>query len=90
MAAAVRAYNGRMLGGPSRARIAGEIALTLNGEPFTLSAPVTVSRLIRRLELDEDAVAIERNREIVARGDWQDTLVRSGDQIEIVHFVGGG
>ena len=85
-----RAYNGEMLSGSSRAGVAGGIAITLNGELRKLPAPVTVSKLIRRLELEEDAVAIERNREIVARTDWQGTLVRSGDKIEIVHFVGGG
>ena len=90
MAASRGAYNGEMPSGPSRAGVSGEIAITLNGEPRTLPAPVTVSKLIRRLELEEDAVAIERNREIVIRTDWQGTLVCSGDKIEIVHFVGGG
>ena len=37
-----------------------------------------------------DRVAVELNREIVARARWAETPVREGDQLEIVHFVGGG
>lgn len=46
--------------------------------------------MIRELRLDEDAVAVERNRELVRRGQWSGTFVEAGDRIEIVHFVGGG
>jgi len=35
-------------------------------------------------------VAIERNRDILPRAQWQETLVCFGDTYEIVHFVGGG
>jgi thiamine biosynthesis protein ThiS len=66
------------------------VSITLNGEPRTIPASASVRDLIRGLALDEQAVAIERNREIVARPEWRGTMVRSGDRIEIVHFVGGG
>lgn len=52
--------------------------------------PLSVAELVQRLGLDEDAVAVERNREIVARADWSVVPVRGGDRIEVVHFVGGG
>src|SRR6185295_8753031 len=37
-----------------------------------------------------DHVAVERNRRIVPRADWESVSVSSGDELEVVHFVGGG
>ncbi len=37
-----------------------------------------------------DRVAVELNREIVPRARWAETPLHDGDQLEIVHFVGGG
>jgi thiamine biosynthesis protein ThiS len=37
-----------------------------------------------------DRVAVEMNREIVPRAQWQATALKDGDRLEIVHFVGGG
>jgi thiamine biosynthesis protein ThiS len=37
-----------------------------------------------------DRVAIELNREIVPRDRWAQTRLNDGDELEIVHFVGGG
>ncbi len=64
--------------------------ITLNGEPRSLPARVTVHEMLRDLGLDEEAVAVERNRDIVGRNQWTGTFVQPGDRIEIVHFVGGG
>ncbi len=66
------------------------VAITLNGEPCSLASPASIGDLIQRLGLDEDAVAVERNREIVARSVWPETVLLSGDTIEVVQFVGGG
>ena len=68
----------------------GTVLVTLNGEQRSLAAPVSVRDLVRRLSLDEDAVAVERNRDIVARGQWPATFLQTGDAIEVVQFVGGG
>ncbi len=66
------------------------MAITLNGEEYALEVPVTIRELIRRLNLQEDAVAVERNRIIVSRSDWASTSLYAGDRVEVVHFVGGG
>ena len=66
------------------------VVVTLNGEPCSLTSPISVGDLIRRLGLDEDAVAVERNRDIVSRSAWSETVLLAGDTIEVVHFVGGG
>ena len=66
------------------------VSIILNGERQTLLSPISVRGLVKQLGLDQDAVAIERNREIVRRLEWPGTQLRDGDAIEIVHFVGGG
>ncbi|MDE0263716.1 MAG: sulfur carrier protein ThiS, partial [Bryobacterales bacterium] len=66
------------------------MSITLNGESRTLSSTASVRDLILELGLDEDAVAVERNRAIVRRPRWAETMLRSGDRIEVVRFVGGG
>jgi len=46
--------------------------------------------LIEQLGMKGDRVAVELNREIVARADWTQTRLNDGDRLEVVHFVGGG
>jgi sulfur carrier protein len=66
------------------------IKITLNGDPFETSGPVTVSELLLRLEIDERRVAIEHNLVVLKRPTFERTEVRDGDLVEIVNFVGGG
>ena len=63
--------------------------LIINGETQS-SAAETLSALVEHLGMKPDRVAIELNREIVPRDQWQKTMLRDGDRLEIVHFVGGG
>jgi sulfur carrier protein len=69
--------------------------LQINGEQTTFPDPVppghfTLAALIESLEMKSDRVAVELNREIAPRDRWAKTLLRDGDRLEIVHFVGGG
>ena len=64
--------------------------ITLNGEPFTLEAPRSISALLAQLEIDPRTVAIERNFLVIKRDAYPTTTIVDGDQIEIVNFVGGG
>jgi thiamine biosynthesis protein ThiS len=63
--------------------------LTINGQQQD-SDPSTLAQLIERLGMKQDRVAVELNRNIVSRDQWADTNLAEGDQLEIVHFVGGG
>ncbi|MEN9578463.1 MAG: hypothetical protein RJA70_1472 [Pseudomonadota bacterium] len=64
--------------------------LTVNGDPLELPAEMTVLGLIQHLSLDSGPVAVERNREIVPRAKHAEVSLSDGDELEIVHFVGGG
>ena len=66
------------------------MTITLNGEPFELSGPLTVTELLSHLEVDARRVAVEHNITVLKRTAFDDTIVREGDQVEIVNFVGGG
>ena len=66
------------------------LQITLNGDQFELAGPLTVSELLSRLEIDARRVAVEHNLVVLKRGTFDTTLVREGDSVEIVNFVGGG
>ena len=61
----------------------------VNGELRELEIS-TLAELITELDLPVARIAIELNREVVRRSDWGSTMLKDGDRIEIVHFVGGG
>ncbi len=66
------------------------VEITLNGETYPIEAPLSVVELLARLSIDPRRVAIEHNLAIVRRHAFPETVVRDGDRIEIVNFVGGG
>ena len=63
--------------------------LIINGQQQD-SAAGTLAQLIEQLGMKQDRVAVELNRNIVPRGQWPETRLAEGDNLEIVHFVGGG
>lgn len=64
--------------------------ITLNGEAREFPDTITLEGLLRLLNLHQERVAVERNREIVKRERWKQVQLEIGDQVEIIHFVGGG
>lgn len=64
--------------------------LQINGEDREFSSPLSLASLLEQMGLKADRVAVELNRNIVPREQWATTGLAEGDQLEIVHFVGGG
>lgn len=64
--------------------------VTINGEPQAVTEGLTVAQLVSELHLAQRRIAVEINRELVARERYPAHHLRDGDQIEIVQFVGGG
>jgi thiamine biosynthesis protein ThiS len=64
--------------------------LHINGEDKSYDAPLTLGSLLAHMGLKSDRVAVELNRDIVPRDEWDKTSLSEGDRLEIVHFVGGG
>jgi thiamine biosynthesis protein ThiS len=66
------------------------MTITLNGDRYDIPEPVTVTALLDSLAIDARRVAVEHNLVIIKRTAFDQTLVREGDSVEIVTFVGGG
>lgn len=66
------------------------IMIRLNGNEHTIQAGTTVAKLLAQLGLPGDRVAVEVDREIVRRSDWEGKQLTPGVAVEVVHFVGGG
>ncbi|MDF2641397.1 MAG: thiS [Pseudomonas sp.] len=64
--------------------------IQLNGESFELADGDTVSALLTRLDLVGRRVAVELNLDIVPRSQHESTVLSEGDQVEVVHAIGGG
>jgi thiamine biosynthesis protein ThiS len=64
--------------------------ITLNGDKHELAAPVTVSELLSRLDIDARRVAVELNLAVVKKTAYDSSVIAEGDEVEIVNFVGGG
>lgn len=67
-----------------------DILIRLNGQDRKVQAGATVASLLAELGLQRDRVAVEVDREIVRRADWEGTQLTPGVTVEVVHFVGGG
>jgi thiamine biosynthesis protein ThiS len=66
------------------------LTIRLNGEPFEIAGPVTISTLLANLKIDPRLVAVEHNVVVIKRHMYDTTEINEGDEIEIVNFVGGG
>jgi thiamine biosynthesis protein ThiS len=67
-----------------------KLQITLNGDALEVAGPLTVAALLAQLDIDRRRVAVEHNLIVLKRETFDTTLVREGDVIEIVNFVGGG
>ena len=68
----------------------GTVSITVNGEQKRVIAGMTIAELAESMGLVPAKLAVERNLEVVPRSTLGTVLVEDGDDLEIVHFVGGG
>ncbi len=64
--------------------------IQLNGKPRELPDGSTAQQLVDELDLAGQRLAMEVNREIVPRSEYAEHMLKDGDQVEIVHAIGGG
>jgi len=62
----------------------------VNGKPMQLSEGATAVELLNQLGVEPERVVVEVNLNILKRAQLGSTVLQTGDQVEIVHFVGGG
>ena len=66
------------------------VTITLNGDTHAIDGPLSVSALLEQLEIDARRVAVELNLTVVKKALYDSSIVKDGDEVEIVNFVGGG
>jgi sulfur carrier protein len=67
------------------------LELIINGDAVQVPESVaTVSQLLAHFGLERKVVVVEINQRILDKVQHAETNLRSGDRIEMVHFVGGG
>ena len=52
--------------------------------------PAPVTELLAQLEIDARRVAVELNLAVVKKAAYDSSVIKDGDEVEIVNFVGGG
>jgi len=68
----------------------GTIQIRVNGDHRRVQDGMTLAELALELGLEPAKVAVERNLEVVPRSTLGQIIIEDGDDLEIVHFVGGG
>ena len=66
------------------------IKIIVNGEPLVVVHDTTIAQLLERLKFDPGRVAVEHNLQVVSRNRYVELRLADGDQVEVVHFIGGG
>ncbi|PAF51444.1 thiamine biosynthesis protein ThiS [Helicobacter sp. 13S00401-1] len=65
--------------------------LTINGKELSFEEnPLSISSLLKKLNIEEQVVAISLNTDIVKKDKWSITTLKEKDNLELLHFMGGG
>jgi sulfur carrier protein len=62
----------------------------INGETREIERELNLRQLLEKFDLPDERIAVELNRQVVRKKDWENIFIKDADKIEIVHFVGGG
>ena len=66
------------------------IAITVNGRSVEIDSEMSVEQLLDTVDVPPNYLAVELNADVVPRETYADTIVRAGDDVEVVTLVGGG
>ena len=64
--------------------------ITVNGKGGTLTGPLSVADYLEQNNYQIKRIAVEMNGDILPKYSYSDTMLRDGDRLEVVSFVGGG
>lgn len=70
--------------------VAEKISFQLNGAPHSFVAGANLHDLMCSLELENQALALAVNRQVIPRQRWADYVLQADDQVDIVRAIGGG
>jgi thiamine biosynthesis protein ThiS len=71
-------------------KVKNKIKITVNGKQIQVISNFSLKRLIAKLKIPLNKIAIELNKKIIDKKRISKIYLQKGDKIEIVHFIGGG
>jgi thiamine biosynthesis protein ThiS len=66
------------------------IHITLNGKTHAVEHRMDILSLLETLKVPPASVVVERNRNILHRDMFDRVVLKDGDELELIRFVGGG
>lgn len=67
-----------------------KVLIKVNGEDKTVPQNTSVLSLLELFKINKDRVVIELNKIILKKSDFESTILKENEEVEIVTFVGGG
>jgi sulfur carrier protein len=67
-----------------------KITIQLNGDPYVIEGDARLTALIETLKMKPARIAVELNRAVVPKAEYEKITLREGDELELINFVGGG
>ena len=64
--------------------------ITINGNQTTFSTDLTVAEYLEQNNYQTNRIVVELNEEILPKYSYSETMLKDGDRLEVVTFVGGG
>ena len=64
--------------------------IQLNGKKVSIKSNLSIFNLLKKYKLDNKKIAIEHNGAIIPKTHYKKKYLKNNDQVEIVHFIGGG
>jgi thiamine biosynthesis protein ThiS len=64
--------------------------IQLNGKKITIKSNATINDLLKKFKINNKKIAIEYNGTIISKTSYKQKYLKSGDKLEVVHFIGGG
>ena len=67
-----------------------KIKIKVNGKNLSISQNFSLNNLLKKLDIPLNKVAIELNKKIIDKKKLKTIILHNKDNLEIVHFIGGG
>lgn len=67
------------------------MTIQVNGEPFQTEIPISVTTLLKEVRVEApEYVTVQLNQQFIRRDDFDTTVLRDGDVVDFLYYMGGG
>ena len=64
--------------------------IIVNGSERHCPTDSNLSELLTLLDMQDKKIALEINKEVISRGEYDSYILNEGDAVEIIQAIGGG